>query len=149
MTLTRPPIAFAPYSSVAGPRTTSMLSAAEGLTLTPWSPDWLDKSPGRWPSCRICTRSPSRPRMTGRDGAGPKLRTDDARLILERRAERALELLRQLLSGEHRGRLEGVELAARLGADRRHLLKMEIGIDAGCRSARRSAGTVTSVRREE
>jgi hypothetical protein len=74
MMLTRPPIAFAPYNSVAGPRTTSMRSAAAGFTVTPWSPDWLDKSPVRWPSCRICTRSPSSPRMTGRDGDGPKLR---------------------------------------------------------------------------
>ena len=67
-------MALAPYSSVAGPRTTSMRVAAAGLIVTPWSPDWLDRSPMRWPSCRICTRSPSSPRMTGRDGAGPKLR---------------------------------------------------------------------------
>ena len=69
--------------------------------LTPWSPDWLDKSPVRWPSCRICTRSPSSPRMTGREGAGPKLRDGHAGLVLERRAERAFKLLGQFLSGEH------------------------------------------------
>ncbi len=45
-----PPIAFAPYSSVAGPRTTSIRCAAAGLMTTAWSADWLDRSPMRWPS---------------------------------------------------------------------------------------------------
>ena len=75
MTLTRPPMALAPYSRVAGPRTTSMRDADAGLTLTPWSPDWLDRSPIRRPSSTIRTRSPSRPRTTGRAGPGPKLRS--------------------------------------------------------------------------
>jgi hypothetical protein len=34
ITLTRPPIAFAPYSNVAGPRTTSIFRAAAGLVGT-------------------------------------------------------------------------------------------------------------------
>ena len=34
-TLTNPPIALAPYSNVAGPRTTSMREAAAGFTFTP------------------------------------------------------------------------------------------------------------------
>jgi hypothetical protein len=35
MTLTSPPIAFPPYNSVAGPRTTSIRLAAAGLMFTP------------------------------------------------------------------------------------------------------------------
>ena len=36
----------------------------------------------RWPSCRISTRSPSRPRTTGRAGARAEAADGDARLIL-------------------------------------------------------------------
>ena len=142
-------MAFAPYSSVAGPRTTSMRSAAAGFTLTPWSPDWLDKSPVRWPSCRICTRSPSSPRMTGRDGAEPEAARRDAGLVLERRAERALELLGQLLARQHRRRLERVELAARFGAHRCDFLEMQIEIDAQLdrSAARRGHGDFRAPRR--
>ena len=62
----------------------------------------------------------------------------DAWLVLERRAERAFKLLRQFLPGEHRRRLERVELASHLGADRRDLLKMQIEVDA--KLDRRAAG---------
>ena len=44
-------MALAPYSSVAGPRTTSTWVAAAGLIVTPWSPDWLERSPVRWLFC--------------------------------------------------------------------------------------------------
>ena len=83
--------------------------------------------------------------MTGRDGAGPKLRDGHARLILERRAERALELLRQFLSREHRRRLKRIELAARFGADRRDFLKMKIGIDEDV-DRRAAVGAARSLR---
>ncbi len=69
-------MALAPYSRVAGPRTTSTWVAAAGLMVTPWSPDWLERSPVRWLFCRIRTRSPSWPRMMGREGPGPSDRSD-------------------------------------------------------------------------
>ena len=67
--------------------------------------------------------------MTGRDGAGPKLRDRDAGLVLERRAERAFELFGQLLARQHGRRLKYVELAARFSADGCHFLEVQIGID--------------------
>ena len=51
-----------------------MRSAPLGSTVTPWSPDWLERSPVRMPSSRMSTRSPSKPRMMGRSEPGPKLR---------------------------------------------------------------------------
>ena len=51
------------------------------------------------------------------------------RLTLERGAKRHLELLRQLLTGQHGGRLEGVELAAGVTADRDDFLEMQIEVD--------------------
>ena len=130
MTFTRPPIALEPYSRVAGPRTTSMRCAAAGFTVTAWSADCVERSPVRCPSCRMSTRSPPRPRMTGRVVAGPKLRDGDSRFILQRVANGHGELFRQVLTGEHGGRLKDVELASRLGAYRRHLLKVKLRIHA-------------------
>ena len=51
-----------------------MRSAPFGSIVTPWSPDWLERSPVRTPSSRMSTRSPSKPRMIGRLVPGPKLR---------------------------------------------------------------------------
>ena len=65
---------------------------------------------------------------TRRSGAEAARR--EAGLVLERRAERAFELLGQLLARQHRRRLERIELAARLGADRRDFLKVQIEVDA-------------------
>ena len=72
LTLTTPPIAPEPYSSVAGPLSTSMRSARNGSMPTAWS--WLiaETSPAPRPSLSTATRGPSRPRMTGRPAACPK-----------------------------------------------------------------------------
>ena len=59
----------------------------------------------------------------------PKAPAGHAGLAFERRADRHLELFRQLLAGEHGGRLIDIELAARVGADRSHFLKVQIRID--------------------
>ena len=52
-----------------------MRSAPFGSIVTPWSADWLERSPVRTPSSRMSTRSPSKPRIIGRPVPGPKLRT--------------------------------------------------------------------------
>ena len=85
-----------------------------------------------------------RPRWRGAEAA-----RGDAGLVLERRAERALELLGQFLTRQHRRRLERIELAARFGAHRRDFLKMQIEIDAQLDRRAARVGTVTSVRRDE
>ena len=71
-TLTAPPIAPLPNSSVAGPFSTSIWSARKGSTLTAWSALTVDTSSVASPPERICTRGPSWPRMIGRLTPTPK-----------------------------------------------------------------------------
>ena len=74
MMLTSPPTTLEPYSRVAGPRTTSIRSALLGSMVIPWWSEVDDRSPVRMPSSMMSTRSPPKPRMTGRLAPGPKLR---------------------------------------------------------------------------
>ncbi len=53
----------------------------------------------------------------------------DARQVLDRRAQRALQLFREFLAAEHRRGLVGVELASAIRAHRDHLTEMNIGIE--------------------
>jgi hypothetical protein len=71
MTFTTPPRALLPYSSVAGPRTTSMRCAVSGSMVTAWSTAEPARSDERCPSCRMRMRSPVSPRMMGTAAAGP------------------------------------------------------------------------------
>ena len=87
--------------------------------------------------------------MTGRAGAGPKLRDGDTGLILERGAQRHLELLGEFLAGEHRRGLIHVELTSGIGADRRDFLEVKIRIDAQSIGSLTSGRDRTSVRRVE
>lgn len=72
MRLTTPPVALPPYSSAAGPRSTSMRSATSGSSATAWSKLRLDASTEAPLLSSKRTRSPSRPRITGRLALGPK-----------------------------------------------------------------------------
>ena len=67
--------------------------------------------------------------MTGRAGAGAEAADGDAGLVAQRLAQRHVELLGQLLAGQDARRLERVELAARLGRDRQHLLEVQLRVD--------------------
>ena len=60
-----PPIVPLPYSSVAGPRMTSMLSASSGSVALAWSALTLAASRIRIPFCITDTRGPPCPRMIG------------------------------------------------------------------------------------
>jgi hypothetical protein len=71
ITLTTPPIADDPNSSAAGPRSTSIRSAVSGLMTTAWSTEVFETSKLPIPSVRMRTRSPWKPRSTGRDAFGP------------------------------------------------------------------------------
>ena len=71
-TLTRPPIAPLPYSSVAGPLSTSIWSARNGSIATPWSWLTVDTSWLPRPPDSTATRGPSMPRITGRPTPLPK-----------------------------------------------------------------------------
>jgi hypothetical protein len=70
-TFTTPPSALLPYRSDMGPRTTSIRRAVTASMATAWSPELLERSPGRCPSSSTSTRSLERPRITGREVAGP------------------------------------------------------------------------------
>ena len=85
-----------------------------------------------------------RPRRRRAEAAGR-----DARLALERRAERHFELLRQFLTVEHRRRLVHLELAAQVAGDGRLFLEVQLRIDCHVELRRGVAATVTSVRRVE
>ena len=76
MTFTTPPIADDPNSSAEGPRSTSIRSAVSGLIATAWSTEVFDTSKLPIPSVSTRTRSPCRPRSTGREALGPKLVAD-------------------------------------------------------------------------
>ena len=71
MTLTTPPIAEEPNSKAAGPRSTSIRSAVSGLIATAWSTLVLEASRLPMPSVSTRTRSPWKPRSTGREALGP------------------------------------------------------------------------------
>ena len=60
----------------------------------------------------------------------------DARLVLEGRAKRALDLLRELLPSQDVGRLKRLELALRVRTDRGHFTEVELGADANIRGLR-------------
>ena len=70
--LTTPPIALPPYSSAAGPRSTSIRSTTSGSIGTAWSKLRLEASNEAPALLSMRTRSPSRPRITGRLAFGPK-----------------------------------------------------------------------------
>ena len=72
MTLTTPPTALPPYITVAGPRTTSIRSAANGEVATVWSGLIADTSVIPSPFWSSRTSNPPRPRMIGRLEFGPK-----------------------------------------------------------------------------
>ncbi len=72
MALTTPPVALPPYSSTAGPRSTSSRSMTSGSMATAWSKLRLLASKEAPPLSSMRTRSPSRPRITGRLAFGPK-----------------------------------------------------------------------------
>ena len=57
----------------------------------------------------------------------------NARLVFERRTERALDFLREVLAAEHVGGLKRLELAFRFRTDRRHFTEMELGVDPNVR----------------
>ena len=63
-------------------------------------------------------------------GTGAERALGDARLGRERRAETPLQLLREILARENRRRLIGVELIARIGADRDDLGVVQFRIDS-------------------
>ena len=63
----------------------------------------------------------------GRRGAERSL--GDAGLLNQRGRQRPAKLAGQVLPGEHRRRLERVELVARLGADRYDLLEVQFRVD--------------------
>ena len=81
--------------------------------VTPWSPDWLDRSPVRSPSSRMSTRSPSKPRMIGAARSGAEAAARDARLTLQGVAEAA---------GRCQGDVKRVE-----GGDRVECLERRLG----------------------
>ena len=116
-TLTRPPIALAPYSSVAGPRTTSMLDADAGFDVDAV----VARLTGQVAHPQAVFDDQHAVAVETADDGTRRSRTEaaqrDAGLVLERRAERALQLLRQLLSAEHVGGLKRLEL---IPAFRRH-----------------------------
>ena len=60
-----------------------------------------------------------------------------ARLRRDRRAQRAPQLLRQILSGEHGRRLIRIELTPRVRADRHHFAVVQLGIDRHVEGQRR------------
>ena len=72
MTLTTPPMADPPYTSVAGPRMISMRLASAGSVATAWSGETELASIKPMPLVNTCTRGPERPRMTGRLAPGAK-----------------------------------------------------------------------------
>ncbi|MNS21989.1 hypothetical protein D3C72_537690 [compost metagenome] len=72
-TLTTPPMAPPPYSSVAGPRSTSMRSASSGSTVTAWSGEMLEASITSEPSDSTFTRGAVWPRITGRLAPPPNV----------------------------------------------------------------------------
>ncbi len=67
--------------------------------------------------------------MTGRAGPGPNERSATPGWFASVAPSVALELLRQVLPREHGRRLVGIELAARVGADRHHLAVVQLGVD--------------------
>lgn len=71
-TLTAPPMAPLPKKRLAGPFSTSMLSARNGSTVTAWSTLTVETSSVDRPFARTETRAPSRPRTIGRPTPGPK-----------------------------------------------------------------------------
>ena len=83
-----------------------MRCAAAGLTVTPWSPDWLDEISHALAVLQDLHTIAVEPAHDRTRGRGPKAPRGDARLILERGAERHLELLGQILSRQHRRRLD-------------------------------------------
>ena len=72
MVLTTPPMALPPYRTVAGPRTTSMRSTANGDIATAWSGLADDASSSPRPLLSNRMSKPPRPRMIGRLAFGPK-----------------------------------------------------------------------------
>jgi len=70
--LTTPPTALPPYSSAAGPRSTSMRSTTSGSIGTAWSKLRLEASSAAPALLSTRMRSPSWPRITGRLAFGPK-----------------------------------------------------------------------------
>ena len=70
--LTTPPTALPPYNKAPGPRSTSMRSTTSGSIGTAWSKLRLDASSEAPALLSTRTRSPSRPRITGRFAFGPK-----------------------------------------------------------------------------
>ena len=67
--------------------------------------------------------------MTGRAGPGPNSRSATPGVSASVAPTVASSVLRQLLSGKHRGRLIRLELRPRIGADRQHFGEMQIEID--------------------
>ena len=67
--------------------------------------------------------------MTGRRGSGPHRSFGNARLRAQRRADRAAQLLHQVLSSEHRCRLIRVELTFYIRANRDDFAVVQFGID--------------------
>ena len=102
--LTTPPVALPPYSSAAGPRSTSMRSTTSGSIATAWSKLRFDASVAVPPLSSRRMRSPSRPRMTGRLDCGPKPLADTPGQAVQRVAQGASPALGQGLAGQHLGR---------------------------------------------
>ncbi len=83
----------------------------------------------RWPSCRTSTRSPSRPRITGRAGPGPSERIATPGSDCSVAPMVSCELAGQILGRQHRGRLVRLELRPRVRADRQHLGEVQVEVD--------------------
>src|SRR5688572_22396557 len=85
----------------------------------------------------------------GSRSGGTKAARRNARLVLERCAKRHPELFGQVLTGEHRGGLEYLELAAGVPGHRRHLLEVKFRIDRqlerDCSNAHRHLGATGRV----
>jgi hypothetical protein len=97
--VTRPPIAFAPYSSVAGRADLDRRRHA-GSRFTPVA-RLTGLIPHAKPSSTIRNASPSSRTNHRRAGPGPKLRIAIPGRSLDRRSQRALQLLVSLLAAEH------------------------------------------------
>ena len=68
--------------------------------------------------------------MTGRAVAGPKVRAATPGWLSSVAPSDISSCLLELLAREHGRRLIRLELASRLGADRDHFVKVQLGIDA-------------------
>ena len=115
--LTTPPTALPPYSSAAGPRSTSMRSTTSGSIGTAWSKLRLEASndaPALLEHAHAVAVEAADHRPVGvRAEVGGR----DAGLAGERLAERAAAAQHQLVAGQHRHRRGQVGRAQRVAGD--------------------------------